>query len=319
MNPYLNDEVEKVEANNIVDRLCRSWSTRATVRNGEFVEVPEPGFDPDMYDFPPQLLPFRNHQDYIELDRPIQCRVEALSWIAWNKRVVDTEELVVSPALAALMNGATDLCLKGSDRTAIRQTLVDEYFHSHMHEVAIEITMRGRNLSAQLTDQLSRPACVYRSYAMTADYMEESWEKDIARLAWSVVGELSIYEFLGQVSGDPMIQPASSMLLRLHERDEAAHASLIAQIMRDHFHEFSEKQKACFVKCLPLAIAGFCQEDWLMWQDILELAGVGAAREIVSDTQSDSSVPNQLPLMRSFQKVEDFCSDLGLDMPTSEQ
>ena len=318
MNTELRDESVKVERNKVVERLSRSWSKRATVRNGEFIEVPEPIFDPDKYDFPPQLIPFKNHPDYVALDRAIKLQVETLSWIAWNKRVIDTEELVISPGLIALMNGGIDLCVTGTDRTAIRQTLVDEYFHSHMHEVAIGVTIRGRNLSAQLVDQLNRPAWVYRSYAMAAEGMEERWEKDVARLAWCVVGELSIYEFLGQVSRNPMIQPASSTLLRLHEQDEAAHASIVAQIMRDHFHEFREEQKNCFVKCLPLAMNGFAHEDWLMWQDILELAGVESARKIISEVQSDSSIPNQLSLMRSFQRVEDFCSDLGLDIPTSE-
>jgi hypothetical protein len=112
---------------------------------------------------------------------------------------------------------------------------------------------------------------------------------------WAVVGELSIYEFLGLVLEDPMVQPSSRALLRLHALDEAAHGSLIAQIVRDNFHNLSEKQQACFVKCLPLAMVGFSEEDWLVWYDVLELAGVTAARKIISDTESDSVIPGILP------------------------
>ncbi|WP_258196714.1 diiron oxygenase [Nocardia farcinica] len=63
-----------------------------------------------------------------------------------------------------------------------------------------------------------------------------------ARLTWAVVGELSIYEFLTIVSDDETIQPGSRQLLELHERDEAAHASIVAQVMRGHFHEFGKEQ-----------------------------------------------------------------------------
>ncbi|WP_437931893.1 diiron oxygenase [Sorangium sp. So ce291] len=302
--------------NSIVDRICRNWSTMSTVRNGEFVEVPEPSFDPEMHDFPRQLLPFRNHPEYASLDESVHRRIESFAWVSWNKRVVDTEERVVSPALAALMSGGTDIRLKGSARMAIRQALVDEYFHSHMHDVAVGITARGRDLPVELTDRLNRPACVYRSYAKTAERLESSWEKDLARLAWCVVGELSIYEFLGRVSEDETIQPSSRTLLKLHERDEAAHASLVAQVMRDHFSQFSTKQRDAFINYLPLAMDGFSQEDWLVWQDILEVAGVASAKQIVSDVQNDRCVPGHLPLLRSFKRVEDFCNDLGFELPS---
>lgn len=301
-------------SNNIVSRLCSNWSTRATVRNGEFVETPEPFFDPDMKDFPEYMLPFNKHPQYQNATLEKRQLVETLSWISWNKRVVDTEELVISPALIAIMNGHTDLKITGVDRMAIRQTLVDEYFHSHMHEIAVGITVRGRNISDDIVSSLNRPACVYRTYKKAADSLETDWEKDIARLAWCVVGELSIYEFLGKVSADPYIQPASSSLLKLHERDEAAHASLIGQIMRDHFHEFGDSQKRCFVKHLPLAMDGFSQEDWVVWQDILELAEIDDAKQIVFDMKHDSKTPDNIPLLRSYQKVESFCSDLNIKL-----
>lgn len=76
----------------------------------------------------------------------MQRKIQTLTWVAWNKGVVDTEELVVAFALIGLVNGATNISLTGVDRVAIRQTLIDEYFHSHRHEVAIGISCRGRKL-----------------------------------------------------------------------------------------------------------------------------------------------------------------------------
>jgi hypothetical protein len=301
----------------ILERLSSSWLTRAAVRNTQYVEDPEPAFDPQLYDFPPALLPFRAHPAYLMLDEPVQRRVQALAWISWNRRVVDTEEMVVCKALAALLNGQTDLSLKGPARVTIRQTLLDEYFHSHIHEVAARITARERQLAPALIDRLSRPGYSHRSYRATAARMTESWEKDVALLTWAVVGELSIYEFLTLVSDDPMIQPGSRALLRLHERDEAAHATVVAHALGEHFHELGEPQRACFVRCLPLAMHSLSQQDWSVWCDVLELAGVANARDIVADVEHDRGVPDQLPLLRGYQRVTSFCEDVGIELPAA--
>ena len=312
-----NEIIESRAANTnfIVDKICRNWPTRSAVRNGEFVEVPEPFFDVKMRDFPTELVPFRNHPSYVELDEEIKRKVETLAWISWNKRVVDTEELVVTPALVALMNGSTDICLKGPAKTAIRQTVVDEYFHSHMHDVAVGVTTRGRKIPLSVVDRLSRPAWVYRSYMALASTLDHAWERDIARLAWCVIGELSIYEFLNIVSADEDIQPASRTLLRLHERDEAAHASLIAQIIKDHYHQLKPAQKSRFDSSIPVAMDGFSQEDWHTWLDILQAAEIPCAAEIISDTRNSESISSHLPLLRSFQRVQDFCKELGISLP----
>lgn len=312
-------DMKKQAANSIVDRICRNWATKSAVRSGEFKEVPEPFFEKDKRDFPTRLIPFSNHPEYKSLSEEKHRLVETLAWISWNKRVVDTEELVVTPALASLMTGATDISLKGSAKMVIRQAIVDEYFHSHMHDVAVGLTVRGRNISQALVDRLNRPACVYRSYLATANTFENSWEKDIARLTWCLVGELSIYEFLTIVSSDESIQPASRTLLRLHERDEASHASLMAQVMKDHFHELSEDQKNCFIACLPHAIRGFSQEDWLVWEDILKLAGIKAYETIISDLKSSDTVPDSLPLTRSFQRISDFCKAVGVELQSHDE
>lgn len=318
MTPSESVRLKHATSNTIVDRICRNWSTKSAVRTGEFTEVPEPFFEKEKRDFPSRLIPFSSHPLYRELGEPVHRQVEALAWVSWNKRVVDTEELVVSPALVALMSGSTDIALKGTSRMAIRQTLVDEYFHSHMHDIAVGLTLRGRGIPEGVADRLNRPACVYRSYLETAEDMEHNWEKDLARLAWCVVGELSIYEFLTIVSSDETIQPASRTLLRLHERDEASHASLIAQVMRAHFHELSDEQKECFSRCIPKAIRGFSQEDWLVWKDILDVAEVDSATKIIEDTKQNRDVPDSLPLTRSFLRISDFCRDVGIDLEAHE-
>lgn len=306
-------------SDDIVHRLRDNWLSRAAVRNADYKDYPADLFDPKKYDYPPQTIPFRNHPGYLALHESQKQYIQSLAWIAWNKRVVDTEELLVAPALNAMMNGDTDISIKGTERIAIRHIMIDELFHSHMHEVAIDFTIRYREIPSHVIDKFQRPACSFRSYSETAASLKENWQKDTARLAWVVVGELSIYEFLTLVSKDPQMQPVSRNLIQLHERDEAAHASVIAQVMKNHFQELTEQQQACFIDCLPLAVTGFSQEDWVVWQDILELIEVEDAQQIIEDTINDINVPNRLPLLRSFEKIENFCRSLGFELPRANQ
>jgi hypothetical protein len=108
-------------------------------------------------------------------------------------------------------------------------------------------------------------------------------------------------------------------LLELHERDEAAHASVVAQALGEHFHELSTRQRDCLARCLPLAMHSLSQQDWLVWGDVLEVAGVDGARAIVKDTENDRTVPDQLPLLRSYERIESFCQDVGIVLPVEEQ
>ncbi|WP_028479888.1 diiron oxygenase [Nocardia sp. CNY236] len=261
-------------ASSVLDRLCKTWLTRAAVRNPNYDDESAARFVPELHDFPPELLPFNDHPTYVALDEPIHRRVQALAWVAWNRRVVETEELVVCRALLALMNGETDIA------------------------------------------RLRRPGHSYRSLlAATAD-SREAWESDIARLTWAVVGELSIYEFLTIVSNDERIQPGARVLLELHERDEAAHASLIAQVMRGHFHELGTQQRARFVDFLPHAMTSLSQQDWVVWKDVLELAGVDQAAAIVADVENAPDVADHVPLLRSYQRIASLCHDVDIDLPS---
>ncbi|WP_258196480.1 hypothetical protein [Nocardia farcinica] len=61
------------------------------------------------------------------------------------------------------MSDETDLRLSGPSRMSIRHTLVDEAFHSHMHEMAAAAVLHARGLPVEYAEQLRRPGFSYRS------------------------------------------------------------------------------------------------------------------------------------------------------------
>ncbi|ROS05524.1 para-aminobenzoate N-oxygenase AurF [Sinobacterium caligoides] len=288
------------------------WKNKSIVRSGRFKESPDELFDENLTDYPDNLLPFIGHPAYEALDDRIKSRIGSFAWIAWNKRVVDTEELIIGPALACLIANKTDITLKGIPKMAIRQAIVDEYFHSHMHDIAVGITIENRSLSQEDVEQLDKPALLYRRYQEVASDLPEQWQKDIALLVWCVIGELSIYEFLTFVSKDETVQPASRSLVGLHERDEAVHASLIQAVMEDNYQYLSEEQKSCFEACLPYGLSAFSAVDWVIWQDVLRISGVKDSEQIIKDVINDSSISNTIPLNRSFVRIKRFCENVGI-------
>lgn len=294
-----------------VDRLTKSWADRAAVRSPKWTDGPVPKFDLSMRDFPEGLLPFCEHPSYCSLPMETKFLVETFAWVAWNKRVVDTEELLVAPALHELLSGVMGIDLFGHERAAIRQTIIDEYFHSHMHEVAVGVTLEGRRIPMDAIKRFDKPSGCVRTCREFVANIAEPWKRSIAQLAWVIVGELSIYEFLGLVSQDTTIQPFSRRMLELHERDEGAHAFVIADVIRNRFLDFSRPQRSFLLECLPIAMQAFSETDWQVWRQVLLAAEVEKANAIISDMEKGvKRASDSGQLLRSYSNIERLSAEL---------
>lgn len=305
--------------NGLLNTLTKNWQFKSTIRSGKFSETPAELFDPELKDYPERLLPFIDHPEYKRLDERTKQDINSFSWIAWNKRVVDTEELIVSPALSLLLTGDLELKLSGTYRSAIRQAIVDEYFHSHMHEITVQLTLDHRSIPIERASKLTRQALLYREYKALAEQYAQQWQKNLILLIWCVVGELSIYEFLTFVSKDESIQPASRSLVSLHERDEAVHASVIEEVLVDNFDQFSREYSDFIEDILPKAVQAFSTVDWLVWEDILNICGVNNAASIVSEISTKSDTSSSIPLNRSFIRIKRFCEKVGIEYKEFEE
>lgn len=294
-----------------IERLTASWATRSTVRCGAFDEALSLRPVDELSDFPPALIPFASHPDYECQDDRLHRKAEALAWVAWNRRVVDNEELIVAPALASLLSGTSGLTLHGIDGLAVRQIVVDEYFHSYMHEHAMAATRRRFDLSPAT---LQRRTYSYRSYLAAAEGFGPGWQAEVALLAWMVVVELSINEYISIISRSSEIPEVNRRILLLHERDEGAHSVLVAEIARRQFARLDPKSRACFTACIPLAVAAFAKEDWQVWEDVLREAGIDRASSIVCEVQRDWETATQPRFFRSFGAVVDLTEELDLHL-----
>ena len=85
----------------ILDKLGKSWSSRAQVKNDE-IEV-DLIYNPDHDDFIDSLLPFHEHPRYLEIDDETRTLILSSGWIAYNEKTIDIEAKIISPVCNQLI------------------------------------------------------------------------------------------------------------------------------------------------------------------------------------------------------------------------
>ncbi|MGW0836163.1 diiron oxygenase [Streptomyces prunicolor] len=288
-------------------RIADTWPRRATVRT-DMDKVTDPGpYDPRLPDYPEHLLPFAAHPDYTAQSEDRRRHTNTLAWIAYNARVIAAEEHVANPTFTMLAHGR----FPGVDRYEVKQVVqqshVDEVWHTYMHMVAMQRTREARGITAEA--EIVQPVTNRRLFAL-ADQCAESWERDLLFLLWTTVGEVSINAFLDLLAGDRTIQPMHALVARLHARDEAAHGPVLAELMKEIFPRLDSRQQDFLIRWFPEAITAFGAEDYDLWPQVLGLAKVPKAADIVNDARSASDAGLMLT---DFSTVRRLLRDLGIE------
>ncbi|WP_219825979.1 diiron oxygenase [Nonomuraea typhae] len=288
-------------------RIVAAWPRRATIRTdmAGFME-PAP-YAEDLDDYPAHLIPFGGHPRFAEAPEAKRRLVNTLAWQAFNARVIAAEEHVANPTFEMLAHGVFPGVDRYEVKEAIQQSHIDEVWHTYMHMTAMKRTEEARGLTTE--PDYSHPVTNRRLHRLSAE-RSEKWERDLLFLLWTVVGEVSINNFLELLARDRTIQPMHALVARLHARDEAAHGPILAEVMKDVFVHLNKEQRELFIRTLPEAIVAFGAEDYKLWPEILSFAGVGHADEIIADTRrsSDSEL-----LLTDFSTVERLVCDLEIE------
>jgi hypothetical protein len=288
----------------LIAQLNNAWPRRATVCDMERFR-PAGEFDPARPDYPVALVPFFSHEGIERLDEPIKQAILTWGWIGYNRRTVAAEDQVVNPALNYL---ASDI-LPGDDwvfTESIRQTLIDEHYHTLMHLNAIQRTRRERQIEIELDLPMS---VTYRELAKLKQQLVEPWEKQLAAVAFATVAEISVNAFLDVLADDETIQPQNRSVAQLHNRDEYAHSKTLGEISKVIFHRLTARQKSFFVATLPVALRAFVAQDFSMWEAILQQLKVPDAKSIVRDA-IDAAGPSALT--RDYSGLYRLADELGI-------
>ncbi|MEV7602182.1 diiron oxygenase [Kitasatospora sp. NPDC089797] len=266
----------------VLRRLAASWPRRATVRT-DLTEITDPDtgdYDAALPDYPERLLPFAEHPLWLAATPEQRRTVQTLAWLVYNERVIAAEEYVANPTFAMIMHGV----FPGADgvhtKRAVQQTHVDEVWHTYMHMVAMQRTRELREVTAEP----AYPHTVtYRRLLEAEAKVSEKWERDLLKLVWTTVSEISVNAYLELLSRDETVQPLHALVPRLHARDESAHSSVMVEVAKGLYTHLNKEQQRAFVTALPEALNAFVAQDFAVWPGILKHAGFERADEIVED------------------------------------
>ncbi|MFI7102438.1 diiron oxygenase [Streptomyces sp. NPDC050161] len=288
-------------------RLADAWPRRATIRT-DMAAVTDPGgYDPELLDYPLELLPFAEHPHFLAASDEQRRQVNTMAWISYNERVIAAEEFVANPTFTKLAHGVFPGVDRYEVKEVVQQSHVDEVWHTYMHMAAMQRTREARQLGAE--PDYGQPVTNRRLYALT-DKHSEPWQKDLLYLLWTAVGEISINGFLDLLARGKGIQPMHNLIARLHARDEAAHGPVLAELMREIFPKFTAEQRDFLVRMMPDAITAFGAEDWELWPRLLEFSGIRHAEEIIEDTRK---LPGNELMMNDFSTVHRMVRELGIE------
>lgn len=289
-----------------LSRLVAAWPRRAAVTTSPGVLDESAAYDPQLPDYPPHMVPFKAHPRFLAATPEQRRQVLTGLWIGYNERVIATEHLIAEPAFDLVMRGV----FPGSDaplvRQGVQQAIVDESFHTYMHMLAISRTRELREVRSRPEQP---PLVTYRRLREVLAQMPEEWERHVAVLVWGAVAETCINSLLALLARDDSIQPLHSLITTLHLRDETAHGSIVIEVVRELYARMNAGQRRALVRCLPLALEAFAEQDLSTLRLELVTAGVEGADEIVGDLRATASARR---LVRDFSGAQRMVEQLEL-------
>jgi hypothetical protein len=291
----------------VLRRIADSWPRRATIRT-DLDRISEPEeYDEALPDYPARLLPFAEHPLFLAATPEQRQRVLTMAWLVYNERVIAAEEHVANPTFAMIMHGT----FPGADgvhlKRAVQQTHVDEVWHTYMHMVAMQ---RTREVRAMPSEPSYPHTVTYRRLLEADARATERWERDLLKLVWPTVSEISVNAYLELLSRDETVQPLHALVPRLHARDESAHSSVMVEVAKALYLHLNEEQRRAFTGYLPKALLAFVEQDFEVWPGVLRHAGIERADEIVADCRARSG--NGL-LVRDFSGIRRIVREMELE------
>lgn len=291
----------------LLRRIAAGWHKRATVRADLYTFEGTVYEDPARPDYPAELVPFNDHPRFQAASPEQRQAVLTWAWLAYNDRTVALEEHLANPAFTLIMHdafpGATDIDL----RKAVQQCLIDEHFHTYMHMAAMHDTRRYRRLGDGAIE--APPPSPVRRLRERQAQAYDGGERALVSLAFGVVAEVSVKDFLNLMASNETIQPAHRRIALLHNRDEYAHGQILAEVTKVLWQQMNGGARRSFVHALPAAIDAFVEQDFSTFRAILDHVGVAGAKEIIDDTAADAG---RRAMLRDLSSIKRLLAELGV-------
>jgi alpha-N-dichloroacetyl-p-aminophenylserinol N-oxygenase len=260
----------------ILQKMARSWHQRAQVRKAPVQD--DATFDPSRPDFSVDLLPFKDHPRFLQLDERQREATLSSAWLVYNSKTLDIETCIVSPlcqdVLAGRLPGLTDPV----SRQIISETLVDESYHVLLTVNATNLTRQARGLQVDIP-----PSLLLRLTRECQEQYTEEWQRTLVRFAVAVVSEVFISDYLLLLSSSDEIQPLHRLAVEAHRRDEAAHGVVFRHLAKVLYGALSKREQEFFAAVLPRPVRWFAAQDLGVWAPLFRQLGIADTDGLLHD------------------------------------
>ena len=283
--------------------LADSWQTRVAVKTCDLDT--DSYYDKRIPDYPPRLVPFRDHPRYKALDETTRRRILAGAWVAYNEKTIDVEMSVTAPACALLMKNAFLGLDTAASKRLVAQTQIDEQFHVLMCLDACLLARKMHGLEDLVIPKSLVAQEVDRAVAQAANRREI----ELIHLAFAAVAEVTVNQYLNVLADDLEIQPFNRATTALHRQDEVTHHDIYKGFVTSVFGHFDEHERRVFVKALTAGLEAFVKIDFGAWQRILEFLDIDGADEMVRDCLASAGAKR---IVRDYSGFRGLLAEIGV-------
>ncbi|MEQ9409206.1 MAG: diiron oxygenase [Fuerstiella sp.] len=289
-------------------RFVASWPHRSAVKRPEpdFSQV----FDASRPDFLVDLLPFRDHQDFVGAPEHLRQAVLSCGWLAYNARTIAVEARVVSPACMHVVDDVLPGIPSRRYREAIAEALVDESYHILLTSNACDVTRIHREL-----DHVRLPPFdLVQLLQAEQDAHPEPWKKILVQVAAAVVSEMLVSDYLKLLSETDEVQPFNVLTTAIHRKDESAHNGLFKTLGTELYQLLAPHEQEFFRHILVKPARWFASAELSVWQSMLEQIEFPNAARMIADCRDQGQLVQPSLDLSSLQRLY---NELELTAPDS--
>ncbi|NEZ58587.1 diiron oxygenase [Leptolyngbyaceae cyanobacterium CCMR0081] len=293
----------------LLEKMAHNWHLRSQVsqvkKKVAYESSSEMAFNPNREDFRLDLLPFKDHPDFLAAPSEIRQKVLSCGWIAYNEKTIDIESKVIAPACNHILYREVPGVDDETSQLIASDTLVDEAYHIQLVVHACNITREHRQLQ-----HLKLPSfTLVRKMTQEKERYSEPWKKLLVQMATAIVSEVFVSDYLSLLAYDKEIQPLNQLTVYTHLRDEKAHHSIFLELAKCMYANLSLEQQMFFSQILPKPVRWFADAELDVWGAMLQQINFPNARTIIQDTATNADVD----LLRiDYSDVIQLAKELGV-------
>jgi hypothetical protein len=286
----------------LLARLAARWGRRAVVKKDE-LDLDE-HYDPDLPDFPAQLVPALELPGAESLDDTARRQILAAAWICYNAKTAAVEDKVVLPACRLMLEAPIPVRHDQPATTALQQTIIDEHYHILMCDNAVSVTRRRRGL--QELDFDPHGWAVVQGLEQCLNGLAGP-AHDLARIGFALAAETTISGYLSALATALDIQPMNRITTDLHRRDESGHAVIFRELACSLYHGLAPADRELFANALATGLAAFYAPDFDPWVLVARAGGFEIHPGQLAERAAAKPVPS-----RDTRTLQSLLRDLGI-------